>query len=111
MAELQSPLLRIPGEIRLMIYDLLFNDYGQKVFEIRNEDPDIYSRRGLHARTMYRVQGRDLVRQNKPTTYRLINDVDIHTSIMSVNRTIYEEAVYALYAFRSFSFGMSFSKH
>lgn len=89
-----------------MIYDLLFNDHGAKVFDIRNEDPDVYRRKGPHVRTSYRVQGRDLARQNKATTYRLINDVDIHTSIMSTNRKIYGETVYALYASRTFSFGV-----
>lgn len=88
-----------------MIYSLLFDDHDQKVFEIRNEDTSIYKRRGSHARTSYRVLSRDLVRQCSPTTYHLVNDVEIHTSIMSVNQKIYQETAHVLYGNRSFSFG------
>lgn len=97
--------MRIPSEIRLMIYELLFNDHNQKTFQIRNEHSDTYKVRPSHSRTGYRVLGRDLVRQSTPTTYRLINDVEIHTSIMAVNRKIYEETAHLLYYNRCFDFG------
>jgi len=105
MAELQPPFMRVPGEIRLMIYNLLFDDHNHKTFEIRNEDVEEYQNRSPHKRSGYRVLGRDLVRQSKPTTYRLITDTDLHTSIMGVNRKIYEETSYLLYANRTFGFG------
>src|SRR6187402_2297741 len=104
MAEEPSPFMRIPSEVRLMIYDFLFDDRNQRTFEIRNEDPELYKRRGSHRRTGYRILGRDLLRQSKPTTYRLITDVEIHTSIMGVNRRIYEETAHILYGNRTFSF-------
>jgi hypothetical protein len=88
-----------------MIYDLLFDDNQHKTFEIRNEDPEAYKGGRLHGRTSYRVLGRGLVRQSQPTTYRLITNADIHTSIMRVNRKIHEEATHLLYGNRSFSFG------
>jgi hypothetical protein len=105
MADEQSPFLRIPSEIRLMIYGLLFNDHGQKVFEIRNDDPEAYKRRNPHQRTGYRILGRDLNRQSRPTTYRLITETEIHPSIMGANRKIYQETTHLLYANRCFSFG------
>lgn len=106
MAELQSPFMRIPSEIRLLIYEHLFQDGGQRVFEIRNCDPEIYKRRkDSHKRKEYRILGRDLYRQSRATTYQLITKVDIHTSIMAVNKQIYAETAHVLYANRSFGFG------
>ncbi|KAH6678087.1 hypothetical protein B0J14DRAFT_314808 [Halenospora varia] len=106
MVHLQSPFMSLPSEIRLEIYKLLFNDKGNKVLEVRNEDPDLYKRRAapLH-RTSYRVIGRDLVRQSLLTTYKLLTDTDMHTSIIAVNRKIYEETTHFLYGRHTFSFG------
>ena len=88
-----------------MIYDLLFDDNGNKTFEIRNEDPEVYKGRSAHLRASYRVLGRGLVRQSQPTTYRLTTNADIHTSILCVNRKIHEESTHRLYGNRSFGFG------
>jgi hypothetical protein len=104
MAE-QSPFMRIPGEVRLMIYSLLLDDHSQKIFEIRNEDSLRYKARGPHKRTVYRVMARDLVRASKTTTYTLITKADMHTSIMAVNRKIHQETSHILYGNRTFSFG------
>ena len=105
MAVIESPFLRMPSEIRLMIYNILFDNPGQKTFEIRNEDAETYQRRGIHQRTQYRILGRDLVRQSKPTTYHLITEADIYTSIMRVNQQVYTETTHVLYGGRTFSFG------
>ena len=104
MAE-QSPFMRIPSEIRLIIYDLLLDDRGHKTFEIRNEDSLEYRARASHKRTGYRIMARDLVRASKPTTYTLVTKTDMHTSIMAVNRKIHQETSHILYGNRSFSFG------
>jgi len=96
--------MRIPSEIRLMIYDLLFDDKGQKTLEIRNRAPEEYKRRAKPHRTTYRVLGRDLSRQSHPTTYCLITDADIHVSIMGVNRKVHEETTHLFYGSHSFSF-------
>lgn len=96
--------MRIPSEIRLMIYDLLFDDKSQKTLEIRNRSPDECKRREKPHRTSYRVLGRDLVRQSHLTTYCLISDAEIHTSIMGVNRKIHEETTHLFYGNHSFSF-------
>jgi hypothetical protein len=97
--------MRIPSEIRLMIYDLLFDDKNHKTLEIRNRAPDEYKRRAKPFRTNYRVLGKDLVRQSSPTTYCLASDAAIYTSIMGVNRKIHRETTHLLYGTHSFSFG------
>ncbi|KUJ07568.1 uncharacterized protein LY89DRAFT_357804 [Mollisia scopiformis] len=101
----ESPFMRIPSEIRLMIYELLFIDNSQRVFQIRNQDPETYKNQPHHQRTGYRIIGRDLVRQSTPTTYTLVNDVELHTSIMRVNRKVYTETAHMLYSNRTFDFG------
>lgn len=101
----QSPFMRVPSEIRLMIYSLLFDDRNERTFEIRNQDPEVYKRRDPHARSQYRVLSRDLVRQSSATTYHLITDVELHVSIMGVNRKVYDETSHILYGNRAFSFG------
>ncbi|QSZ30426.1 hypothetical protein DSL72_004949 [Monilinia vaccinii-corymbosi] len=99
-----SPFMRMPSEIRAMIYGLLFDDGNNKVFEIRSQDPDVYaSRANLPLRSSYGVD-LSLVRQRISTTYQLRTAVDIHTSIMSVNRKIHGETTHLLYGNRTFSF-------
>jgi len=98
-------LMRIPSEIRLMIYELLFDDKGHKVLEIRNDSPELYKNRKSHNRTEYRVLGTGLTRQSQAVTYRLTTNTDIHTSIMGVNRKIHEETTHLLYSSHSFDFG------
>ncbi|KAF4630363.1 hypothetical protein G7Y89_g7780 [Cudoniella acicularis] len=105
MAHIQPPFMRLPCELRLQIYNLLFDDKNNKIFEIRNEDPEVFKRRDAPKRTAYRVIGRDLVRQSLPTTYHLVTDVDIHTSIMAVNRKIHQESSHLIYGRHTFSFG------
>ncbi|CZT41902.1 uncharacterized protein RSE6_01712 [Rhynchosporium secalis] len=107
MADEQSHFMRAPSEIRLMIYSLLFDDddRNERTFEIRHQNPDLYKRRAPHVRSHYRVLGRDLLRQSQTTTYQLVTDVQLHVSIMGVNRKIHEETTHILYGNRSFSFG------
>lgn len=106
MADQQSPFMRLPSEIRLEIYSLLFNDKNHSTLEIRTEDPEIFKKRQEgRCRSSYRILGNGLARQSLATTYRLISDVDIHPSIMGVNREIYDEVSFLLYSRHSFSFG------
>lgn len=97
--------MRIPSEIRLMIYNLLLNDKDNKILEIRNQSPQEYGKRIAPFRTSYNVLARDLGRQSRLTTYSLVSDVEMHPSIMRVNRKIYEETAHILYSTHSFSFG------
>lgn len=94
----------VPVEIRLAIYDYLFDDRGHDVFELRNQEPEIYKKRNIHRRTQYRVLSKNLVRQSTPTTYHLLTDVELHPAIMAVNGQIYEEIAPILYGNRRFSF-------
>ncbi|KAI9644589.1 hypothetical protein NHQ30_006610 [Ciborinia camelliae] len=99
-----SPFMRIPPEVRVMIYKLLFDDKNNKVFEIRNQNPNAYANRANRPlRSSYGVD-RSLMLQSVCTTYHLCTAVDIHTSIMSVNRQIYGESAHLLYENRIFSF-------
>lgn len=97
--------MRIPGEIRVLIYHLLLDDKGNQVLEIRNEDPEQFKGRSPISRSKYNVLSHDLARQSRPTTYRLMSETDIHTSIMGVNRKIYHETAHILYSSHTFSFG------
>ncbi|RDW89043.1 hypothetical protein BP6252_01075 [Coleophoma cylindrospora] len=101
MAPSESPFMRIPCEIRLMIYDYLFDDKGHDVLEIRNTNPDSYHR-SFHHRTGYRIVGQG---RSRPTTYRLVTDAELHTSILRVTRKIHEEASHRLYSNHMFGFG------
>ncbi|TGO45349.1 hypothetical protein BOTNAR_0677g00040 [Botryotinia narcissicola] len=102
-----SALMNMQSEIRVMIYEYLFNDYNNKIFEIRNQKPYAYSQRRdgpvRFLRSAYSVDFSPL-RQRLQTTYELCTAVDIHTSIMRVNRKIYEETLPMLYCNREFSF-------
>ena len=53
-----SPFMRMPREIRLMIYGLLFDDKENRVLEIRNESAQQFKERGSSLRTSYNVLGR-----------------------------------------------------
>lgn len=105
MAVPSASLMGIPSEIRLSIIQHLLNDKGNTVFEIRNEDPDVFLRRpSTPRRSKYRVLGRDLIRQSRETTYRLVIDTDMHPQVMAVNRKLHEEASHELYTKHAFSF-------
>jgi hypothetical protein len=101
----ESPFMRVPSEIRLMIYGLLFNDKDNQTLEFRNESAQQYKERTSALRTSYNVLGQDLGRQSRLTTYHLISDVEMHVSIMRVSRKIYEETAHTLYSTHSFGFG------
>jgi hypothetical protein len=104
MSTEQSPFLRIPSEIRLIIHDLLFDDRGHKTIEIRNLAPDVYRRTQHVSRSKYRIISRDLVRCSAETTYVCHTDIQMHTTIMGVNRKIHEETTHVLYGGHAFSF-------
>jgi len=95
---------RIPGEIRLMIYGLLLNDKGNQILEIRNESFHRFATRSQLLRTTYNVAEQSLYRPSKRTTYHTLSDIDMHTSIMRVNRKLYQETAHLLYSTHSFSF-------
>ena len=95
---------RIPGEIRTMIYGFLLNDNNNKVLEIRNECPVKFIQRTNFSRATYNVAENSLYRPVKRTTYHTASDIDMHTSIMRVNRKLHAETTHMLYRTHSFSF-------
>ena len=96
---------RLPGEIRIMIYALLLQDNGNQVIEIRNERPEQYKRKSQILRSTYNIVEHTLHRQSRLTTYTTTSNIDMHTSIMQVNRKVYEESAHMLYGTHVFSFG------
>jgi len=95
---------RIPGEVRIMIYELILNDNHNKVIQIRNESHEKFITVDGMSRSVYNVAERTLYRPCKRTTYCTTSDIDMRTSIMRVNRKIYKETVHMLYSTHSFSF-------
>ncbi|KAJ8061227.1 hypothetical protein OCU04_010299 [Sclerotinia nivalis] len=77
--------------------------YNNKTFKIRNQQPAYANHANHPLRSSYRVD-HSLMRQRVPTTHRLCTNVDIHTSILRVNRQIYGEATPLLYGGRTFRF-------
>jgi hypothetical protein len=100
-----SIFMRVPAEVRLMIYDILLDDRGNRTISIRSESTEAYKAGGQHRRTSYRVLGGNLLRQSQTTTYHVTSDTDFHPNILAVNRKIYEEASQVLYGNHSFDFG------
>lgn len=112
----QSRLLSIPPEIRLQIYNYLFNDGGEKRLAIRNKpvshDPQSESRKAQaqakRQSTRYNVTERTAMwhRRCHQTTYHLASSTaELHTAILSVCRLLYTEAADVLYGKHCFDFG------
>ncbi|KAG9243667.1 hypothetical protein BJ878DRAFT_108752 [Calycina marina] len=94
----------IPVEIRIVIYEHLLNDNHHKELQIRNERPDKFFKRENVSRTVYYVAERSLYRPTRRTTYHTTSNIDMHTSIMRVNRKVYGETARILYGTHTFSF-------
>ncbi|KAH8168471.1 hypothetical protein LIA77_11735 [Sarocladium implicatum] len=108
-----SPFMRLPAELRLMVYrHLLCPAIGDQV-HIKTlerswkhpEQKDESSRR----RTSYFALDRGLGRCSYKTTYGLDGSQEggaaMHPAIMAVNRKIYQETTYHLYVSHDFHFG------
>ncbi|KAI1077141.1 hypothetical protein F5B20DRAFT_553330 [Whalleya microplaca] len=101
-----SCLMRVPAEMRMMIYEYLFDDGGNKCLCIRNAGADKLSSTNELSRSRYYVLARSLHRRCYETTYELGTEgVDFCASIMRVNKTIYGETSYILYKRHTFDFG------
>lgn len=109
-----SPLLQIPPEIRVFIYEHLLNTGSRHVIAIRNKPRQTTTSRQCHEkesveqkrrRSSYYVLEKTLMRRSFHTTYSLDADKEIHPAIMAVSKKIREEAAHYLYAKHSFHFG------
>ncbi|WQF77503.1 hypothetical protein CDEST_02517 [Colletotrichum destructivum] len=105
----QSPLMRIPAEIRIMIYEHLLDDGGEKRLAVRNKAMHQLPAGILktYRRTPYRIIERSLHRQCFETTYHLASAsrTTMHPAIMAVNRRIHRETSHMLYGLHGFDFG------
>lgn len=98
----------MPTEIRLHIYSYLLDDNENKTFQIRTADPKVFEdqiQSKPFQRTSYRILGGILYRQSQLTTYFLASSATIHTNLLSINRSIYEEVSTIIYGSHSFDFG------
>ncbi|KAI1094225.1 hypothetical protein F5B19DRAFT_446441 [Rostrohypoxylon terebratum] len=101
-----SPLMRAPAEVRMMIYDYLFDDSGHKQLQIRNEGPGKLEKTDSRRRTKYYVLERSFHRRCYATTYQLDTEgVSFCAPLMRVNKKIYEETAYIVYGRHTFDFG------
>ncbi|KAK1978097.1 hypothetical protein LZ30DRAFT_663858 [Colletotrichum cereale] len=103
----ESPLMRIPAEIRMMIYEHLLDDGGERRLAVRNKamhqlPMDILK---TYRRSQYRVIERSFHRQCFETTYHLASGTTMHPAIMAVNRQIHRETSHMLYGLHGFDFG------
>ena len=96
--------LKIPPEVRFEIYKYLLPDGGQKWLAIRNhvtKPSFIESKKRAKYNVVTPIQRRCV-----ETTYHAVLDVPMHAEIMAVNRQIYRETSYHLYASHSFDFDL-----
>lgn len=108
-----SAFMRIPPEIRMVIYEHLL-DNGSKTIAIRNIPNPVPALRKANAqtgdvpkrrRTCYHVLEKTLMRRSYQTTYYHEGAEELHPAIMAVNKKIREEASHLLYGRHSFHFG------
>ncbi|KAI1386895.1 uncharacterized protein F4822DRAFT_328935 [Hypoxylon trugodes] len=101
-----SPLMRVPAEVRMIIYSYLFDDGGNKRLRIQNAGAGKLPKTDDRIRTRYYMLERSIHRRCFETTYRLESDgVSFCASIMRVNKKIYEETAYLVYGGHTFDFG------
>jgi hypothetical protein len=101
--------LNIPAEIRMLIYDLLLDNSGQKTIAIRNqrrEKPkEVPGRPKALRRSSYNVLERTFYCRAYEATYGLASSADLHPAILAVNRRVRQEASHHLYGRHAFHFG------
>ncbi|KAL4723902.1 retromer complex subunit Vps35 [Fusarium chlamydosporum] len=105
----QEPMLmRIPPEIRMLIYDYLLDNGGTKDISIRNQSRSEYeARRSKIQRSAYNIMERSIAKKSYETTYCADPEPRraMHIDIMHINRKIREEASHFLYTRHAFHFG------
>ncbi|KAF7543288.1 hypothetical protein G7Z17_g10862 [Cylindrodendrum hubeiense] len=101
-------LMRIPAEIRMMIYQYLLDNGSSKKISIRNKSRWEYQTNDPNSlRSPYHIMERSFAKRSYETTYCADSDCDraMHTAIMQINRKIREETSQFLYGRHSFHFG------
>lgn len=104
-----APFLKVPAEIRLIIYKLLLSDHKDKTLCIRTEEPHLHERRRreIRQRSKFRyIADRMRSRSAESTYHHDRSPGEIYSSILGVNQQIHAEASYVLYSEHTFDFGM-----
>ncbi|CAJ2513021.1 Uu.00g011400.m01.CDS01 [Anthostomella pinea] len=104
---MESPLMYVPAEVRLMIYEHLFNDDGNQYLSIRTATANKLPQTATRTRSRYYVLDRSPHRRCHKTTYHLATKtVRFCAALMQANRTIHEETSCLLYGGHAFDFGV-----
>ncbi|RSL56754.1 hypothetical protein CEP54_008626 [Fusarium duplospermum] len=102
----QPNFVRIPLEIRMMIYEHLLGGDGSNQISIRSQLLKNISDAGSKPqRTLYPILSKSIGQPAYTVTYALNSNHPIYTAILSVNRVIREEGSYYLYGRNVFRFG------
>lgn len=101
-----SPFLYAPAEVRMMIYEYLFNDAGNKRLTIRSAGVDKAPKSEERIRSRYYTLDDLFNKRCYETTYQLkTEDAYFCAALMRANRKIYDETAHLVYANHSFDFG------
>lgn len=103
-----APFLKVPAEIRLIIYKLLLSDHKDMTLRIRTEEPSTYERRKreMRRRSNFRYIADRMRSRSAEATYCLDRSPgNIHSSILGVSHQIHAEASQILYSEHTFGFG------
>ncbi len=103
-----APFLRVPAEIRLIVYKLLFSNHEDMTLRIRTEQLSVYERckRETRQRSKYRYIADRMRSRSAESTYCLEEGPGyIRSSILGVNRQIHAESSHVLYSEHTFDFG------
>lgn len=98
--------MRVPAEIRLLVYEFLLDDGGERRLAIRHKAMHQLSGNALstYRRSPYRVIAKSFHRQCFETTYHLATKTKMYPEIMAVNRQIHRETSHMLYGLHGFDF-------
>ncbi|KAK9413767.1 hypothetical protein SUNI508_11710 [Seiridium unicorne] len=108
MAQLtaRSLFLSAPAELRIQIYEYLFDEACNRILPIRNVNAGETPIGANSIRTRYHIMERSLFGRCYETTYELAkDDVYLCTALMRTNRQVYNETVHLIYARHAFDFG------
>ena len=99
--------LRVPPELRMLIYEYLLDTDGHSELTIRNLPRQRVAKNNLKTkhRSSYYVLERTFTCSSYETTYSLETPCEMYPAIMAVNRRVREEASHYLYGRHSFHFG------
>lgn len=100
-----SILLRLPREIRIMVYDYLLDMCSSRDIVIHNKPKSDQLKTDQILRSAYHVQERSFQRPLYQTTYGMKGDKELHPAILAVNRKLRQEVAHHLYGMHSFHFG------